>query len=106
MKTLVTILVILPLLLTACTNASTFTVTVTPTNTVQITNTRTVTDTVTATVTPTDAPATFTGGSDDTTSPFQINSQDWTISWSYTTSDPQDAFLLPNLRTERNHRQQ
>jgi len=93
----VTILVILPFLLTSCAAASnsTVTVTITPTNTVTVT--KTVNVTVTATVTPISAPATFTGGGDISTAPFQINSQDWTISWTYTTTTPQYASLSINV---------
>ena len=98
--TFMKILVILPLFLTGCAAASTVTIaptastiTVTPTNTVQVTITKTVTETVTATITPVATPATFTGNSDETTAPFSLDSQDWTVSWSYATSQPQYAAL-------------
>jgi len=85
----VTIMAILPLLLSACAAASTVTVTNIPTNTVTVT--KTVNVTVTATLTPTAAPVTFSGGNDTTTAPFSIDSTAWTIAWSYTTSTPQYA---------------
>lgn len=87
---LVIFLVILTVLLTACTSSIGVTVTVTPSEQT-VTTTVTTTATVTATVEPTATPATFTGNSDKTTPPFSIDSAEWTIEWSYTTSTPQYA---------------
>jgi hypothetical protein len=84
-------LVVFLLVLEGCAAAQTVTVTDTATNTVQVTVTKTITVTATATLTPTSTPATFTGAGDITTEPFQINSQDWKVSWTYTTSASQYA---------------